>query len=185
MTISHTDGRSDPAASPRSARRGLREVAVLLAAGAGLVAVAPALEASAATPAAAYCSPLSASKVSAIVGGAVKFVAAAAVKTSLECEYTGTSIVTLLKETGIPKSALATRSKAEATALTGFPAGTKVVFSALSALGATGFSWTATIEGHQFAGVGENKGTTGYGAEMLGKPDISKLERLIALAIAD
>jgi hypothetical protein len=60
-----------------------------------------------------------------------------------------------------------------------------VKFAALPALGKTSFSWTATIEGEPFAGVGENKGNTGYGAEMSGKANVPKLERLIALAIAD
>jgi hypothetical protein len=126
-----------------------------------------------------------ASAIASIVGGKAALRIAVAVKTVLECEYTaGTAFVDLMKEPGIPASGLATLAKAEATALKGFPPGTKVKFSALPALSKTSFSWTATIVGVQFAGVGENKGTTGYGSEMSGKPDIPKLERLIALAIA-
>jgi hypothetical protein len=60
-----------------------------------------------------------------------------------------------------------------------------VSFAALPALGKTSFSWNATIDGEPFSGVGEDKGTTGYGAEMSGKANIPTLERLIALAIAD
>lgn len=99
--------------------------------------------------------------------------------------WTGAAIVALLKEPGLSASSLATLAKAEATALSGFPPGTKVKFSALPALGKTSFSWTATIDGEPFSGVGKNKGTTGYGAERTGKADIPELERLIALAIAD
>ena len=115
----------------------------------------------------------------------MSFRGAQVVSGTLECDYSGAAIVGLLKEPGIPAASLATLAKAEATALRGFPKGTHVKFAALPALGKTSFSWTATIDGQAFGGVGENKGTTGYGAEMSGNANIPKLERLIALAIAD
>ena len=187
MSASRTDAATTGrASSDRQVAWRRRNVAALIATGACVAAFPAAPQAASVSPAAAYCSHLPASKVAAIVGGNAVFRSAVAVKTALECEYlAGTAIVVLLKEPGIPASGLATLSKAEATAREGFPPGTKVQFSALPALGKTSFSWSATIEGAQFGGVGENKGTTGYGAELSGKPNIPKLERLIALAIAD
>jgi hypothetical protein len=187
MSTSRADASTTAAAnSSRQIAWSRRTVCALLATGACVAAYPAATQASSGSPAAAYCSHLPASKVASIVGGKAAFKSAVVVKTTLECDYTaGAAIVALLKEPGLPASSLATLSKAEATALSGFPKGTKVKFSALPALGKTSFSWTATIEGEQFGGVGENKGTTGYGAELSGKPNIPKLERLIALAIAD
>jgi hypothetical protein len=173
------------ASVPRHARRRLRLAVVLVATGA-CVGVAPvAALAASSSAAAAYCAKLPATKVTSIVGGKVSFKGAEVVSTTLECQYAGAAFVTLLKEPGIPAANLATLSKAEATALRGFPKGTHVKFAALPALGKTSFSWTATIDGQPFAGVGEDQGTTGYGAEMSGNANIPKLERLIALAIAD
>ena len=186
MSASGTDAATTATTNPpqRLAWR-RRNVGALLAAGACVAAFPAAPQAASVSPAAAYCSHLPASKIGPIVGGKAVFRGATSVKTALDCEYTaGTAVIVLLKETGIPASGLATLAKAEATALKGFPPGTKVKFSPLPALGKTSFSWTATIEGEQFGGVGENKGTTGYGAELSGKADIPKLERLIALAIA-
>jgi hypothetical protein len=186
MTAARTDETNlAVVGSPWHGRRRRRLAGVLLAAGACLVSFPVATLAASSSSAAAYCSHLPAAKVTSILGSKVSFKAAVLVKTTLECEYAGAAFVTLLKEPGIPAANLATLSKAEATALSGFPKGTKVNFAALPALGKTSFSWTATIEGLQFSGVGENKGTTGYGAEMSGKPDIPKLKRLIALAITD
>jgi hypothetical protein len=172
--------------SPRQIAWPRRSVCALLATGACVAVFPAATQASSGSSAAAYCSHLPASKIASIVGGKVVFNRAAVVKTTLECDYTaGADIVALLKEPGLPASSFATLAKAEATALSGFPPGTKVKFSALPARGKTSFSWTVTIDGEPLSGVGENKGTTGYGAERSGKPDIPQLERLIALAIAD
>lgn len=171
----------------RAMRRRSRDaLGALAVAGACAVALPAATQASSSSAAASYCAKLPASKVSSIVGSKASFKSPVIVKTTLECEYTaGASFVLLLKEPGIPASGLATRAKAEATAQHGFPAGTKVHFSPAPTLGATAFSWSATINGLAFAGVGENKGTTGYGVEVSGKSSVSELEKLIALAIAD
>ena len=149
MSTSRTDAATTVAAnSPRQIAWRRRSVCALLATGACVAAYPAATQAASGSPAAAYCSHLPASKIASIVGGKTAFISAVVVKTTLECGYTaGTAIVALLKEPGLPASSLATRSKAEATALSGFPKGTKVKFSALPALGKTSFSWTATIAG--------------------------------------
>ena len=153
--------------------------------GAALVlAVAWGAAAADATPVASYCARIPVSKVSSDVGTAVVFRSATVIQGTFECEYTGPVIVVILKEPGIPAAKLATRASAEATARSGFPAGTKIVFSALPALGSSAFSWTATIAGAPFGGIGANKGTTGYGVELSGKPRISTDEQLIKLGMA-
>ena len=149
MSTSRADASTTAAAnSSRQIAWSRRTVCALLATGACVAAFPAATQASSGSPAAAYCSHLPASKVASIVGGQAIFKSAVVVKTTLECEYAaGVAIVALLKEPGLPASSLATLSKAEATALSGFPKGTKVKFSALPALGKTSFGWTATIAG--------------------------------------
>jgi hypothetical protein len=171
--------------------RGFRFVRALLGAGfcfaCALPTVAEASRTSAvasASPVSVFCSHIPASKVSAIVGTAVVLKEAEVVKSTLECIYEGAAIVSIDKEPGIPASKLASLSAAEATAQSGFPAGTKVNFSPLPARGATAFSWTATIDGAPFGGIGVNKGTTGYGIELSGKPRISTDEQLLQLGMA-
>lgn len=181
--------------SPRHIRRG---AGLLLAAGACLTPVAaifvPVQAATATqnrallTPHSAvstYCAHLPASKVSSTVGATVSLREAIVVKTALECVYGGTVTVLISKESSMPASELATLAKAEATAAAGFPKGTKLRFSPLPSLSPTAFSWTTTINGGPFGGVANNKGTTGYGIELSGKLQLSKLERLLALGIAD
>ena len=137
-----------------------------------------------ASPVSVFCSHIPASNVSSIVGAPVVLKEAEVVKSTLECIYEGAEIVSIDKEPGIAASKLASLSAAEATARSGFPAGTKVVFSPLPARGSTAFSWTATIDGAPFGGIGVNKGTTGYGIELSGKPRISTDEQLLQLGMA-
>ncbi|HEX4519306.1 MAG TPA: hypothetical protein VH063_06960 [Gaiellaceae bacterium] len=132
----------------------------------------------------AYCAHIPASKVSAVVGGGVTLRSAVVIKGTLECQYGGATVVVILKEPGIPAADLATPARAEAKARLGFPAGTRIAFASLPALGASAFSWTATIDGMPFAGVGANRGTTGYGSELSGKASIAKEKALIALGMA-
>jgi hypothetical protein len=148
----------------------------------GLAVAGP--SAAAASPVSTFCAHLPAAKVSSIVGTGVAFRSATVVKGTLECEYAGPVVVVILKEPGLPAAKLATRASAEATAKSGFPAGTRIAFSALPALGASAFSWTATIAGTAFNGIGANKGTTGYGVEVSGSPRIATDERLIKLGMS-
>jgi hypothetical protein len=191
MNASHTEVSKDlSASSPWRCTWGLRAVCGLLGAGFGLMGVLPAAEATStraamrASPVSAFCSRIPASKVSSIVGAAVVLKEAVVVKSVLECIYEGAVIVAVDKQPGIPAAKLASLAQAEATARTGFPAGTKVTFAALRSLGSTAFSWTATIDGAPFGGIGVNKGTTGYGVELSGKPRISTDERLMQLGMA-
>ena len=159
-----------------SSRRALRFDPVPRRAALGLfgavlgLAVAGPSAAAAASPVSTFCAHLPAAKVSSIVGASVAFRSATVVKGTLECEYAGPVVVVILKEPGLPAAKLATRASAEATAKSGFPAGTRIAFSALPALGASAFSWTATIAGTAFNRIGANKGTTGYGVEVSGSP---------------
>ena len=168
--------------SPRSDPVPPRAALSLFGAVLGLAVAGPA--AAGASPVSTFCAHVPASKVSSAVGTSVVLRSATVVKGTLECEYAGSVVVVILKEPSIPAAKLATRASAEATARSGFPAGTKIAFSALPALGASAFSWTATIAGTAFAGIGANKGSTGYGVEVSGKPRIATDKQLIELGMS-
>ncbi len=74
------------------------------------------------------------------------------------------------------------------------PKGVKLIFTSLSSVGKTAFSWTYSkaLNGGQLVGIADNKGTTGYGAVVGGAAKtfgaaaghVPVLERLLALDIA-
>jgi hypothetical protein len=123
--------------------------------------------------------------VSSVARARVKFLEAVVVGPSLDCVYEGPGgIVAIDEAPGVPAVDRATLARAEALTAKSLPKGTKIRFSALPSLGPTAFSWTAAIEGLQFTGIANDKGTTGYGAEMTGTPALFKLKGLLQLAIA-
>lgn len=108
---------------------------------------------------------------------------AVAVKPTLQCIFEGgPGIVAVDKEPGAPAARGVTLAKAEATATSLFPKGTKVRFSPLPSLSPTAFKWAAVVEGMQFNGIATAKGGEGYGSEMSGELQLAKLERLLQLA---
>jgi hypothetical protein len=106
------------------------------------------------------------------------------VKSVLECIYEGTATVSIDKQPRIPASRLASLVAAEATATSGFSGIHEDWLRSAAGSRFDGVSWTATIEGTPFGGIGANKGTTGYGVGLSGKPGISVDERLIRLGMA-
>jgi hypothetical protein len=186
-------GKPSPQTFVRHARVRRRGTVALAVAGgwaALLLALAPVADAQAdsrLTPASAastYCAHLPASKVSAIVGWAVRLEDAMVKNTILVCLYVGSGNVSLEKDTPMSISAFSTRAKAEAMAKEMFPKGTPITFSPLPALGATAFYWTAIIGGHPFSGANDNRGVTGYYSEMSGSLQRAKLVQLERLAIS-
>ena len=132
-----------------------------------------------------YCARIPAPRVSSVVGATVALLEAVDVKPTLECIYEGgPGIVAVDKEPGVPAAHGVTLAKAEATAASAFPKGTKVTFSPLPSLSPTAFKWAALVEGIQFNGISTTKGGEGYGSEMSGELQLSKLERLLQLAAA-
>ena len=146
-----------------------------------------------------YCSKISMSKISTIVGTKVTLLESPVVGTDVECIYFGSATsathpeVIISMETGIPASQLATRAAAEAR-LSKLSGSHKLVFGSLSLVGPTAFSWyyAQPVNGGQIVGVADNKGTTGYGAvlggpaKLLGTPSshVSAVEKLLALGMA-
>jgi hypothetical protein len=121
--------------------------------------------------------------VSSIVGATVALLEAVAVKPTLECIYEGgPGIVGVDKGPATSTGHSATLTKAEAAAAGAFPKGTKVTFSPLPSLSPTAFKWAAVVEGIQFNGIAATKSGEGYGSEMSGGLQLSKLERLLQLA---
>jgi hypothetical protein len=138
--------------------------------------------------ASSFCAHFTASKVSSVVGLKVKLLEAIAEKKTLECIYLSTVQVIISREPGIPASELATRAKAEARVKAESPKGVKFTFSSLPSLGATAFTWSYELNGGLLIGVADNKGTTGFGTVLGGKPSIvgapgrvAALERLIKM----
>jgi hypothetical protein len=143
-----------------------------------------------ASAASSFCAHFTASKVSSVVGLKVTLLEAIPEKKTLECIYLSTSAVQVIisREPGIPASELATRAKAEARVKAESPKGVKFTFSSLPSLGATAFSWSYKLHGGLLIGVADNKGTTGFGTVLGGKPSIvgapgrvAALERLIKM----
>jgi len=133
-------------ASPRRRRARVRRAVPLLLAtgtlavsvlvavpnGAGAQTEAPSGYSSAAST---YCARIPAARVSSIVGATVALLEAVDVKRMLECIYEGgLGIVGVDKEPGAPSAHGVTLAKAEATAASAFPNGTKVTFSPLPSL---------------------------------------------------
>lgn len=162
-----------------AAAQGARHVAPGAARTVPARAVAPNISA------AQYCAHLPSSAISAVVGSTVKLEEADGQKSNtIECIYFGTVEVLVTRETNIPAADVASRAAAEKTIATGLPKGTKVTFAPLPTLGPNAFTFTAKENGGTFTGAGDNKGTTGYGALISGKPAISKLVSLLKLDFA-
>jgi hypothetical protein len=191
-----------------------RSIGVLLALGgcAAILAVLPAtaqaqLSRGISTPrsASTFCQNknLSVSKVSSIVGTTVSLSQAVLEKTTLECIYFGKVAATvshpidevvISMQPSIPAAELATLAAAEARVAALAPKGVKLIFTSLSSVGKTAFSWTYSkaLNGGQLVGIADNKGTTGFGAVVGGAAKtfgaaaghVPVLERLLALDMA-
>jgi hypothetical protein len=109
---------------------------------------------------------------------------AVAAKPTIECIYEGGPGIVALDEEPGALAYRATLAKAEATAANAFPKGTKVTFSPLTSLSPTAFRWAADVEGIAFNGIATTRGGEGFGSEMSGGLQLSKLERLLQLAEA-
>ena len=181
-------------ASPRRRRARVRRAVPLLLAtgtlavsvlvavpnGAGAQTEAPSGYSSAAST---YCARTPTARVSSIVGATVALLEAVDVKRMLECIYEGgLGIVGVDKEPGAPSAHGVTLAKAEATAASAFPNGTKVTFSPLPSLSPAAFKWAAVVEGIPFNGIAITQRSEAYGSGMSGGLQLAKLERLLQLA---
>ncbi|MGA3216749.1 MAG: hypothetical protein ABSD97_13810 [Acidimicrobiales bacterium] len=207
---SASDARFGPTTTPDPRRSGAwtrRLAGALLAAGccAGSLAVLPAAAharqgatlrpAVASAPSmsvAAFCAHFPATKISSIIGAKVALFEAVIEKGSWECILEGTREVVISRDPDIPPSELSTLKKAEARFKAESPKGVDISFTALPSLGPTAFSWSYTDNGGLLVGVGNNKGSTAWGAvlganvKIMGAaaPHVPVVEHLVELDMA-
>ncbi len=144
------------------------------------------------TPIAAFCAHFSASKVSSIVGAKVILVEAVIETGSWECIFEGAREVVISRNPDIPPSDLSTLKKAEARFKAESPKGVSITFTPLPSLGKTAFSWSYEDNGGLLVGVGNNKGSTAWGAvlgagvKIMGAaaPHVPVVEHLVELDMA-
>ena len=147
----------------------------------------------------AFCAHFSTTKVSSIVGSTVLLGKADALSSnSFECRYfaigakTAGEQVIISRDTNVPASELSSRTKAEARLKAESPKGLTITFTSLPSLGPTAFSWTYELNGGRLVGVGNNRGTTAWGALVGGNiklmgaaaAHVPVIEKLIELDMA-
>ncbi len=132
-----------------------------------------------------FCQHLSLAKIDSIVGAKVTLVESSVKKTVTACVFSGVSgNMSIETQTHLPASSTHSLGSAEAWTKSEFPAGLKVSFSAVPALGPVAFTWHAVIGALPYSGLSVIKGSTGYFIELGGAVRLGEFEKLERLALA-